>query len=160
MHHHAHVVFDKEERDDFFGANGEQELVQAVALACVQSGGRLVEAEQQRPRAHRPRNLELALLAIRKLACRHIGPPQKIDAVEPIARIIDCLSLGSGKAADMEKGANSRKDAESKNSASWQSGGASQHVVLRHHQVLQYRHAGNRRMFWKVRATRAWLLMS
>src|SRR6476646_1158454 len=72
----------------------------------------------------------------------HIAPPQKIGAVEPIARRIDCLSLGSGKAADMKKGANSRKDAESKNSASWQSGGASQHVVLRHHQVLQYRHAG------------------
>src|SRR4029078_9639653 len=136
--------------------------VQAVALACVQSGGRLVEAEQQRPRAHRPRNLELALLAIGKLACTHIRPPQlcvarppegrppgshtappkRTDAVEPIARIIDCLSLGSGKAADMKKGANSRKDAESKNSARWQSGGTSQHVVLRHHQVLQYRHAG------------------
>src|SRR4029079_8102968 len=49
---------------------------------------------------------------------------------------------GSGKAADMKKGANSRKDAESKNSASWQSGRPSQHVVLVHHQVLQYRHAG------------------
>src|SRR3990170_4146824 len=45
-HHHAHVVLDEQKRDALLRANRKEKLVERVALACVQSGGRLIQAQQ------------------------------------------------------------------------------------------------------------------
>ena len=119
----------KQKRDAFLLADREQKLVQPLALARIEARGGLVEAEQQRPRAHRARDLEPALVAIGQLARRSSARRVQPDPVKPMAREFDCLLLCLAEAADAENGA----DGEPRR--------AHQHVVLRHHQVLEHRHA-------------------
>ena len=116
-------------RDAFLRADRIEQLVEPVALPRVQAGGRLVEAEQQRPRAHGARDLEPPLIAVGQRARRLVGAAREPDPVEPVAREVDRLFLGLAEAANAENGA----DGEPR--------GAHQHIVLRHHQVLEHRHA-------------------
>ena len=100
------------------------------AFARVQSGGRLVEAQQRRFGAHRARDFEAALIAIGQIAGGVVGAVEQADAVEPERGLIDRALFGRapGRRADQpEKG---------------QAGGQHQRVVLRDHQVFQRGHAG------------------
>ena len=100
------------------------------ALARVQSGGRLVKAQQRRFGAHRARDFETALIAIGQIAGGIVGAVEQADAVEPARRLIDGVLLGGapGRGADQpEEG---------------KAGGAHQRIVLRDHQVLERGHAG------------------
>src|SRR5262249_38673813 len=123
-HHDAHVVFYEQDGDVLLGTDIAKQCGQHVALARIQTGGRLIKTKQQGPRAHRPRDLKLALLAVRKLTGGHVCASDEIDAIEPMARIVDRLALGPGEAANVKKGAHGRKDAKSKNSAGRQSRGS------------------------------------
>ncbi len=69
-HHHAHVVLDEQNGDVVLLADRIEELVEPLALAGVEPGGGLVEAEQERLRAHGPRDLEPPLVAVGERA-RH-----------------------------------------------------------------------------------------
>ena len=77
------------------GADGEQQFVQRRALAGVQSGRRLVQAEQRGLRAHRARDLEPPLVAIGEVAGRVVGAIEEIHPLEPVARLIDRAALGA-----------------------------------------------------------------
>ena len=67
----------------------QQQLVELGALARVEAGGRLVEAEQHRVGAHGARDLEPALRAVGQVAGRIVGAVDQADAVEPVARLLD-----------------------------------------------------------------------
>ena len=56
-----------------FVADGGQQLVELGALARIEAGRRLVEAEQHRIGAHGARDLEPALGAIGQVAGRIVG---------------------------------------------------------------------------------------
>ena len=58
-------------------------------FARVQARRRLVEAEQLRVGAHRPRDLEPPLRAIGQLAGRPVGIGDEPDALQPAARLVD-----------------------------------------------------------------------
>ena len=50
LHHHRHVVLDQQDRGAVLVADGAQQRVELGALARVEAGRRLVEAEQHRAR--------------------------------------------------------------------------------------------------------------
>ena len=54
------------------------------ALARVETGGRLVEAEQRGLGAHRARDLEPALVAIGQIAGGIVGAVEQIDPLQPV----------------------------------------------------------------------------
>ncbi len=124
-------------------ADREQELVQPVALARVEAGGRLVEAEQQGPRAHRARDLEPPLIAIGQRAGRLVGAAREPDPVEPMPREVDGFLLGLAEAADAENGADGEPEARISTLCC---------ATIRFSSTVM---PWNSRMFWKVRATRA-----
>ena len=130
LHHHRHVVLDQQDRDVVFVADGEQELVELGALARIEAGGRLVEAEQHRIGAHGAGDLEPALRAVGQLAGRIVGALDQADAVEPVARLVDRGALGR------------RVGREAEHAEQREAGGEHQRVVLGDQQILQHGHAG------------------
>src|SRR5262249_21791069 len=128
-HDHAHVMLDKEERDALLDADGIEQLVEAVSLPRIESRGRLVEAKQDPPRAHGSRNLKAPLISIGKLAGDRVGARGQTHPEEPLPRKIERFLLGATIAADAEQSA----DGEAR--------GAAQRLMLRHHQILEHRHA-------------------
>ena len=113
-----------------FVADGEQQFVEFGALARIEAGRRLVEAEQHRIGAHGAGDFEPPLRAIGQFAGRIVGALDQADAVEPRARLVDRRALGGrvgGKAEHAEERI---------------AGGEHQPVVLGDQQILQHRHAG------------------
>ena len=101
------------------------------AFARVQSGGRLVEAEQRRFGAHRARDFEAALVAIGQIAGGVVGAVEQPDAIEPES------------APDRSRVSRpTRQDGAPIRPRKVRPGGPHQRVVLRHHQVFQRGHAG------------------
>ncbi len=130
-HHHAHVVLDEQDGDLLLVADRVEQLVQPVALARVEAGRRLVEAEQHGPRAHGARDLEPPLVAVGQVAGGLVGARDTSPTrSSQCARSSTACLLGAGETAEPENGA----DGEAR--------GAHQPVVLRDHQILQHRHAG------------------
>ena len=74
-------------------ADRQQQLAQFIAFARVQSGGWLVEAEQDGFGAHRACDLEPPLVAVGQVACCIVGAGREPNTVEPVACAIDCLFL-------------------------------------------------------------------
>ena len=111
-------------------ADEEQQLVELAALSRVEAGGRLVEAEQHRIGAHGARDLEAALLAVGQRAGGIVGACGEAGAVEPVARPLDRVAFRRTVRRQPDQPA----DGEARC--------LHQHVVLRHHQVLQRGHAG------------------
>ena len=72
-----------------------QEFVEFGALAVVEPGGRLVEAEQHRIGAHGARDFEPALRAVGQGAGGIVGARGEADAVEPVARLVDGVRFGA-----------------------------------------------------------------
>ena len=99
------------------------------ALARVETGGGLVEAQQHRVAAHRTRDLESALLAVGETTGRVVRTPGKAHLVEPISCPVDGRSLGPG--------IRRRADETEKRHA----GSEHERIVLRHNQVLEDGHA-------------------
>ena len=93
-HDHAHVVLDQEDADAELVADLAQQLPELGGFARIEPGGRLVQAEQPGLRAHRPRDLELALLAVRQIGGVPVGVPDEAGARQPLAREHDRLRLG------------------------------------------------------------------
>ena len=62
---------------------------QLGALARIEPGGRLIEAEQHRLGAHGAGDFQPALRAIGQFAGRIVGARGQADPVEPIARLVD-----------------------------------------------------------------------
>src|SRR5437879_4427628 len=123
-------MLDQQDRDALIGADREQQLAQCGTFTRVQSGGRLVEAEKCGFGAHRARDFETALIAIRQIAGGVVGAVKEPDAVEPKPRRIDRAFLrgAPGWCADQpEKG---------------QARGQHQRIVLRDHQIFERGHAG------------------
>ena len=98
-----------------------EELVKRVALPRIEASGRLIEAEQQGPRAHRARDFKLALLAVGKLARDRIGARTKARPVEPFPRKLNRLLLGRLIAAN------------AKESTKREARGAIERFMLSHH---------------------------
>ena len=73
LHHHRHVVLDQQDRGGVVVADRQQQLVELGALARIEAGGRLVEAEQHRIGAHGARDLEPPLRAVGQVAGRIVG---------------------------------------------------------------------------------------
>ena len=107
-----------------------QERVEFGAFAAVEAGGRLVEAQQHRIGAHRAHDLEPALRAIGKRAGRIVGALGQADAVEPIARLVDCGGFGA------------RVGARAEQAEHGEAGRQHQRVVLGDEEIFQKRHAG------------------
>src|ERR1700704_1155223 len=130
LHHHRHVVLYQQDRDAVIGADREQQFAQCGALARIQSGGGLIEAQQCGLGAHRARDFETALIAVRQVAGGIVGAIEQADAVEPERCLIDRALLGGtpGRRADQPEKS--------------QAGGQHQRIVLRDHQVFQRGHAG------------------
>ena len=107
----------------------QQELVELGALARIEAGGRLVEAEQHRIGAHGAGDFEAPLRAIRQFAGRIVGAVEQAEAIEPGARLVERGALGGrigGKAEHAEQRI-ARREHEP--------------VVLGHQQIFQHRHA-------------------
>src|ERR1700730_1746963 len=99
------------------------------ALVWIETGGGLIEAEKDRLRAHRARDLETALGAIGQLASRIVGALGQTDFVEPIARLVDGGALRPRIGAKPERAKHR------------ESGGAHQRIVLSNQKIFQNRHA-------------------
>src|SRR5437763_12506035 len=100
-------MLDQQDRDAMVGADREQQLAQRSAFARVQSGGRLVEAQQRGFGAHRARDFETALIAIGQIARGIVGAIDQSDTVEPERCLIDRAFLGRApgwRADQPEKG--------------------------------------------------------
>ncbi len=94
-HHHAHVVLDQQQRTAGFADFAEQRR-QFLALARIEPGGRLVEAQQHRIGAHGARDLQPPLRAIGQRAGRIVGTRNQADVVAASAR---ALSIARRSAA-------------------------------------------------------------
>ncbi len=92
LHHHRHVVLDQQDGGAVLLADREQQRVELEALARVEAGGRLVEAEQHRIGAHRARDFEPALVAIGQVAGGIVGAVDQVDLVEPVLGLLDRLA--------------------------------------------------------------------
>src|SRR5262245_10103996 len=126
-HYHVHVVLDEEKCDVLLGTNRIEQLVEAVGLAGIETRCRLVEAKQERSRAHGSRNLEASLVSVRKLAGNRVGARGQTHPAEPLARKLESLLLGGTIAAKAQKSA----DGDARR--------AVERLMLRHHQVLEHR---------------------
>ena len=104
-------------------------IVEFVALACVQSGGRLIETKKDWFGTHCARDFQPALIAIGQIACRVVGARGQADAVEPVTRAFDGFRFGAAEAG--------RADQSEKRIAR----SMHQRIVLRHHQVFERGHA-------------------
>ena len=69
--------------------------VEFLALAIVEPGGGLVEAQEHRVGAHRARDFEPPLCAVGQRAGRIVGAVGEADTVEPVARLVDGVRLGA-----------------------------------------------------------------
>ena len=78
------------------GADREQQLAQRSTFARVQSGGRLVEAQQCGFGAHRAGDFETALIAIGQIARGIVGALDQPDSVEPERCQIDRADDAAG----------------------------------------------------------------
>ena len=123
-------MLDQEDGGAQFGADREQQFAQRRALPRVQSGGRLIEAEQRRFGAHRTGDFEPALVAIGQVAGGIIGAVEQSNPLQPDLRQIDGARF---------RGPPGRRADQAEKS---QTGSQHQRVVLRHHQILQRGHAG------------------
>ena len=54
VHHHAHVMLDQQYGDPVVVAQVADDVAQGVGLGRVEAGGRFVQADEFRPRAHGP----------------------------------------------------------------------------------------------------------
>ena len=126
----------------------QQQLVQLRGLARVEAGRRLVEAEQHRVGAHGARDLQPALVAIGQAAGRPVGLGREADAVEPVAGDLDRLALRppvAGQTRTARRRCSPRR--------------ASACCAARRSGSPASTCRANSRMFWKVRATRAFCAM-
>ena len=88
-HHNTHVVLDQENADAVAIADRDQKLVELGGLTRVEAGCRFVEAEQAGASAHGARDLEAALVSIREIARRVVGPIDEADLLQPGLRQLD-----------------------------------------------------------------------
>ena len=111
-------------------ADREQQLAQGRAFARIQSGRRFVEAQQCRLGAHRARDFQAALVAVRQVTGGIVRTFQQADAVEPAFGLIDRVVLrrSIGRRADQAEKGEAR--------------GQHQRIVLGDHQVFERGHAG------------------
>ena len=110
-------------------ADRAQERIQFRQLARVEARCRLVEAKQHRIGAHRPRDLEPSLRAVRQFAGRIIGPVGEPDLVQPVFRPVDRFGL----LAAIARGADETKNGHA--------ACPHQRIVVRDQQILERRHA-------------------
>ncbi len=94
FHHHRHVMLDQEDRGGLVGADGVEVVPELGALVRIEAGRGLVEAEQHRVGAHRPRDLEAALVAIGQLAGGIVGAADEPGLLEPIPGLVDGRAFG------------------------------------------------------------------
>ena len=129
LHHHAHVVLDEEDGRAVLLSDELQEFVEFVRFARIEAGGGLVEAQQQRFRAHGTGDLETPLRAVGQVGGGIVGAVDEMDLLQPVDRPVDRFPLRplvGGNAHDAAEG---------------ERGGLHQRVVLRHQEVFQHRHA-------------------
>src|SRR5262249_14949428 len=100
------------------------------ALAHIEPGGGLVEAQQHRFGAHGARDLDAPLLAIGQVAGRIVRAAREADAVDPVFRLVDRCRFGVPVNRKAEQGQHR------------QPGCLHQRVVLGDQQILEHRHAG------------------
>lgn len=127
LHDHRHVVFNQQDRCAGVVADRAEQFVERQRLARVEAGGRLVQAQELRPRAHGAGNLQTALRAVGKVAGRIVRAVDQVRLLEPVLGEFDRFGVRTAIAAETEK-------AEDR-----VAGGPHQHVVLRHQEVLQHR---------------------
>ena len=106
-----------------------QQLVQLGGFARVEAGGRLVEAEEARLRAHGARDLQPPLRAIGQVGGRVVGAVDQVDLLQPVDGLLDRRLAGAAIARQVE------------DAADRVAGGDHQPVVLGDEQILQKRHA-------------------
>ena len=143
LHHHRHVVLDEQDRGAVLGADRAQEGLEIRRLARVEAGRRLVQAQHGGLAAHGARDLEPPLGTVGKIAGRIIGALDQADLVEPEAGALDGLGLGVAVARRPSRPAMVQAEA-SISALCW--------ATIRFSSTVM---PANRRMFWKVRATRA-----
>ena len=95
-------MLDKQDRHVVLGADGAQQLVEFFRLARVETGRRLVEAEEPRLGAHGTRDLEAALVAIGQVARRVIGAVDQAHLLEPRLGEFNGILLGAAVMAAAE----------------------------------------------------------
>src|SRR5262249_5736179 len=99
-------MLDQEDRNAVLLPDVEQEVVQLGAFTWVEAGRGFIKAEQNRIGAHRPRDLEAALRAVRQIARGVIRAGGQIDPVQPFPRALNRRALGPSKG---RKAKNSKK---------------------------------------------------
>ena len=123
-------MFDQQDGDDLFLLDVTQQAVQFFGLARVEAGGRFVETQQHGLGAHGAGDFEAPLGAIGQVARRIVGAVDEPDLLQPVRRQFDGLLVGFPV------------DAGAEDAAHRIARGPHQSVVLRHHKVLENRHAG------------------
>ncbi len=130
LHHHRHVVLDQQDRGAGIVLDVHQQLVERQRFLRIEAGGRLVQAQEFGPGAHRTRDLQPALRSVGQVAGGIVGPIEEIGLFQPVLGKLDGFCRRLAVAADAEQ-------AEERIAR-----GFHQLVVLGHEQVLQHRHAG------------------
>ena len=129
-------------------ANEAEQRVEFGRLARVEAGGRLVEAEEHGIGAHGAGDLQPALGAIGQVPGRVVGAVDQADPLQPIGRLLHRLCSGRAVAGRPNKPPIVKLDAAI-SALCW--------ATIRFSSTVM---PPNRRMFWKVRATLAYLAIS